>query len=127
MSRAVISTSNAPAAVGPYSQAVVSDDLVFCSGQVGLDPATGELVTGGIEPETRRSLDNLTAVLAAAGVGFDQVVKITAYLTNIADFKEFNQVYGDYVGESPPARATVGIAALPMGACVEIECIARRT
>ena len=121
----IISTDSAPAAVGPYSQAVSSDDLVFCSGQVGLDPASGELVGPGIEEQTRRALANLGAVLQASGAGFDAVVKVTAYLVDMGDFKAFNDVYAEVFGDARPARATVGVAALPLGARVEIECIAR--
>ena len=121
----IISTDSAPAAVGPYSQAVSSDDLVFCSGQVGLDPASGELVGPGIEEQTRGALANLGAVLQEAGAGFDAVVKVTAYLVDMGDFKAFNDVYAEVFGDARPARATVGVAALPLGARVEIECIAR--
>jgi len=121
----IISTDSAPAAVGPYSQAVSSDDLVFCSGQVGLDPASGELVGPGIEEQTRGALANLGAVLQASGAGFDAVVKVTAYLVDMGDFKAFNDVYAEVFGDARPARATVGVAALPLGARVEIECIAR--
>lgn len=126
MSRQVVVTSEAPAAVGPYSQAITSGDLVFCSGQVALDPVDGELVEGTIGDETRRCFENVGAVLAAAGVTFDDVVKVNAYLTDIGDFQEFNDVYAGYFGEAPPARATVGVAALPKGARVEVECIARK-
>ena len=121
----IISTDSAPAAVGPYSQAVSSGDLIFCSGQVGLDPASGELVGPGIEEQTRRALANLGAVLQAAGAGFDAVVKVTAYLVDMGDFKAFNGVYADVFGDAWPARATVEVAALPLGARVEVDCIAR--
>jgi len=120
-----IATDAAPAAVGAYSQAVASDDFIFCSGQVGLDPQTGELVSGGIEEQTRRALENLGAVLGAAGAGFDAVVKVTAYLTDMNEFKSFNEVYAEVLGAARPARATIGVAGLPLGARVEIECIAR--
>lgn len=125
MSKMVVHTSNAPEAVGPYSQAIASQNLVFCSGQVGLDPDTGELVPGTVADETRRALDNLSTVLDAAGTSIVHVLKVTAYLTNMNDFGEFNDAYAEYFGEDPPARATVGIAALPVGARVEVECIAQ--
>lgn len=124
MSKQVISTKDAPEAIGPYNQAIAAGGFVFCSGQIPLDPATGELVSGTITEETRRSLDNLTAVLQAAGSDWDRVVKITAYVTDMAHFAEFNEAYGAYVGDQPPARATVGVASLPKGARVEVECIA---
>jgi 2-iminobutanoate/2-iminopropanoate deaminase len=98
---------------------------VFCSGQVGLDPASGTLVTGSIADETRRALENVGAVLAAAGTGFERVVKVTAYLTDMGTFQEFNGVYGEFFDTEPPARATVGVAALPASARVEVECVAR--
>jgi 2-iminobutanoate/2-iminopropanoate deaminase len=120
-----IATDAAPAAVGAYSQAIASDDFVFCSGQVGLDPQTGELVAGGIEEQTRRALENLGAVLAAGGASFDAVVKVTAYLIDMNEFKSFNEVYAEVLGGARPARATIGVAALPLGARVEVECIAR--
>jgi 2-iminobutanoate/2-iminopropanoate deaminase len=100
---------------------------VFCSGQVGLDPATGELVPGGVETEAERALRNLAAVLDAAGLGFADVVKITVFLADIADFTTVNTVYGRHMPDPPPARSTVGVAALPRGARVEIEAIARRS
>lgn len=120
-----ISTNEAPAAVGPYSQAVVIDGLVFCSGQVGLDPASATLIEGTIEDETRLALRNPGAVLEAAGAGPADVVKVTAYLTDIADFPQFNDVYAEFFGDARPARATVGVAELPLGARVEVECIAK--
>jgi 2-iminobutanoate/2-iminopropanoate deaminase len=120
-----IATAAAPAAVGAYSQAIASDEFIFCSGQVAIDPQTGELVGPGIEEQTRRVLANLGAVLSAAGASFDSVVKVTAYLTDMNEFKAFNEVYAEVLGGARPARATVGVAALPMGARVEVECIAR--
>ncbi|HEX2057427.1 MAG TPA: RidA family protein [Actinomycetota bacterium] len=125
MSKKIISTPEAPEAVGAYSQAVVSDGFVFCSGQVPLDPASGELLTGSIADQTRRCLENLSAVLRAAGAGLDDVVKVTAFLIDMNDFPEFNEAYGEFFGDEPPARATVAVAALPKGAEVEIECIAQ--
>lgn len=125
MDKAVVTTGDAPAAIGPYSQAVVvGGTVVYCSGQVALDAATGELVGDTVGEQTRRALENLGAVLAAAGSSFDRVVKVTAYLTDMADFPEFNDVYGEFFTAEPPARATVGVAALPKGARVEVECIA---
>lgn len=121
----VVSTDRAPAAVGPYSQAIESDGLIFCSGQVALTPE-GELVSGTIAEETRRCLTNLSEVLGAAGASLNDVVKVTAFLTDIDDFAEFNSAYEEFFSESKPARATVGVAALPKGARVEVECIARR-
>ena len=125
MSKLVVHTTNAPEAVGPYSQAVSSEGLVFCSGQVPLDAATGELLSSTVAEETRKCMDNLAAVLDAAGTSWVHVVKVTAYLTDMNDFAEFNEVYGEYVGAEPPARATVGVSALPKGARVEVECVAR--
>jgi 2-iminobutanoate/2-iminopropanoate deaminase len=124
MAKTQVRTSNAPAAIGPYSQAVRAGDLVFCSGQIPLDPVSGEMVSGGIEAETRQVLKNLTAVLGAAGAAWEQVVRTTIYLTNLEDFAVVNRVYAEQVGSVPPARATVQVAALPKGAAVEIDAIA---
>lgn len=126
MTRQAISTTGAPAAIGPYSQAIASGDLVFCSGQLGLDPATGALVEG-VEAQADRAMRNLTAVLDAAGLSFAEVVKTTIFLADIADFATVNAVYGRYMPDPPPARSTVQVAALPKGGLVEIEAIARRT
>lgn len=126
MTRQAVSTSSAPAAIGPYSQAIASRSLVFCSGQVGVDTATGELVEGGIEAQAERALRNLAAVLDAAGCGFGDVVKTTVFLADIADFAAFNAVYGRFMDDPPPARSTFAVAALPKGARVEIEAIAVR-
>jgi 2-iminobutanoate/2-iminopropanoate deaminase len=120
-----ISTLDAPAAIGPYSQAIRSGDLVFLSGQVPIDPKTGELVTGDIAVQTDRVLDNLGAVLAAAGSGFGDVVKTTIYLVDLGDFQMVNQTYAKRFTAAPPARATVQVSALPKGARVEIDAIAR--
>jgi len=126
MTRQAVSTTGAPGAVGPYSQAIVTDDLVFCSGQVGLDPATGELVSGGVEAEAMRVIRNLEAVLDAAGCTLADVVKTTCFLADIADFQKFNAVYAGFWPDPPPARSTFQVAALPRGAQVEIEAIAVR-
>lgn len=120
----VISTDKAPAAIGPYSQAIVSGGMLFCSGQIPLDPQTGEIVSGTIEQETGRVMENLKGVLEAAGAGFDNVVKTTIYLVDMADFPAVNQVYAEYFGCVKPARATVAVAALPRGVRVEIEATA---
>ncbi len=125
MTKTIVTTDQAPQAIGPYSQAIKSDGLVLLSGQIPLDPATGQLVSGSIEEETRRVLENLGAVLAAAGSSFDQVLKTTIFLTDMNDFGAVNAVYGEYFPKSPPARATVQVAALPKGARVEIDAIAR--
>jgi len=126
MTRQAISTTGAPGAVGPYSQAIGIGDLVFCSGQIGLDPATGNLVDGGIEAQAERVLKNLTAVLDAAGLTFADVVKTTIFLADIDDFATVNAIYGRYMPDPPPARSTFAVAALPKGAIVEIEAIAVR-
>jgi 2-iminobutanoate/2-iminopropanoate deaminase len=125
MTRQAIATSGAPAAIGPYSQAIALDGLLFCSGQLGLDPATGELVDG-VEAQAERSLRNLTAVLDAAGLGWADVVKTTIFLADIGDFAAVNAVYARFMPDPPPARSTVQVAALPKGGRVEIEAIARR-
>jgi 2-iminobutanoate/2-iminopropanoate deaminase len=125
MSRTIVTTAHAPAAIGPYSQAVRAGDLLFCSGQIPLDPATGEMVAGDVEAQTTQVMKNLEAVLSAGGSGFDRVVKTTIFLTDLGDFARVNKVYGGYFeGISPPARATVQVSALPRGAKVEIEAIA---
>jgi 2-iminobutanoate/2-iminopropanoate deaminase len=126
MPKVAVKTDRAPGAIGPYSQAVTVGDLVFCSGQVALDPATGELVAGGIEAEARQVMKNLGAVLAAAGASWDDVVRTTIYLADMRDFAVVNRIYGEHVGAVLPARATVQVAALPKGATVEIDAIAHR-
>jgi 2-iminobutanoate/2-iminopropanoate deaminase len=123
MSR-VVSTDAAPAAIGPYSQAIRAGDLVFCSGQIPLDPKSGEMVAGSAGEQARRVLENLGAVLAAAGCTFSDVVKTTLYLTDLGTFSEVNAVYAQYFPEDPPARATVEVRGLPRGAKVEIEAVA---
>jgi 2-iminobutanoate/2-iminopropanoate deaminase len=121
-----LETRRAPAAIGPYSQAIDDGGLVFCSGQIGIDPATGALVAGGIEPETRRVLENLREVLSTAGLGFDDIVKTTIFLVDLADFNVVNRVYGEHLSAPFPARSTVQVAALPRGARIEIEAFAAR-
>lgn len=124
----IVQTERAPKAVGPYSQAVVHGDLVFCAGQIALDPATGELVGGNTREQTDRVLRNLAAVLEAAGSDLAHVVKTTVFLSDISDFAEMNAVYAAAFGAHRPARSTVPVGALPRGARVEIECVAvRRT
>ena len=126
-SKTLISTSNAPAAIGPYSQAVRVGGMVFTSGQVALDPETGTIVAGGIHEQTTRVLDNLTAVLSEAGLDMAHVVKTTVFLKNMADFAAMNEIYATYLapeGVVPPARSTVEVARLPKDALVEIEVIA---
>lgn len=119
-----IASKDAPAAIGPYSQAVRAGDLVFLSGQIGLDPATGELVAGGLAAQTARVMQNLGAVLAAAGCTFSSVVRTTIYLVDMKDFQEVNAIYAKSFAEPFPARATVQVAALPRGALVEIDAVA---
>jgi 2-iminobutanoate/2-iminopropanoate deaminase len=123
-----ISTQSAPKAIGPYSQAVEARGArtLFLSGQIPLDPVTGELVHGTIEEETARALENLRAVLNAAGAGFEHVVKTTVFMVDLADFPKMNEIYGRAFTSAPPARSTVQVAALPKGGLVEIEAIARR-
>jgi 2-iminobutanoate/2-iminopropanoate deaminase len=120
----IISTNEAPAAIGPYSQAVRSGRFLFCSGQIPLDPKSGQIVSGDIATQTRRALDNIAAVLRAEGVTFDNVVKTTIFLTDLGDFQTVNEIYGSYFKQNPPARSTVQVSALPKGASVEIEIIA---
>lgn len=124
MKREIIATDNAPGAVGPYSQGVRTDQLVFTAGQVPLDPATGTLVQGPIEDQTRRVLDNVRAVLEAAGTGLDRVVKMTVFMTDLGDFKRMNAVYAEYFSDAPPARSAVQVGALPLGADIEMEAVA---
>lgn len=120
----VISTSEAPGAIGPYSQAIKVGGLVFCSGQIPIDTATGEFVQGGVAEQTEQVLKNLNAVLAAAGTGLENVVKTTVFLADMNDFTAMNEVYGKYFTSNKPARATVQAARLPRDAKVEIECVA---
>lgn len=120
----VIETKTAPAAIGPYSQAIMGNGLVFASGQIPLDPETGNVVEGDIEAQTRQVMDNVRQVLEAAGSGLDRVVKTTCFLTDLSDFAAFNEVYGTYFRTDPPARSTVEVSALPRGARVEVEVVA---
>ena len=124
MTRTTISTTSAPEAIGPYSQAVSTGSLVFCSGQIPLDPSSGELFSGTVAEETDRCMRNLEAVLAEAGSSLDRILKTTIYVTDMGDFAEVNEAYGAFFPSAPPARATVGVSALPKGARVEVECVA---
>jgi 2-iminobutanoate/2-iminopropanoate deaminase len=124
MSRQVVHAEGAPRAIGPYSQAIIANGFVFCSGQIALDPATGELIEGDIAAQTERAIQNLRAVLEAAGSSLAHVVKTTVFLQDMADFAAMNAVYSRFFGENPPARSTVGNLALPHGARFEIEAIA---
>ncbi|MBZ5514478.1 MAG: RidA family protein [Acidobacteriia bacterium] len=124
MSKSVISTAAAPAAIGPYSQAIRAGNLLFVSGQIPLDPATGQLVQGDIGAQTRQVLQNLAAILEAAGSGLDRVVKTTVYLRDLGEFAAMNEVYGEFFPAQPPARATVQVARLPRDASLEIDVVA---
>ncbi len=123
MARKVIHTGNAPAAIGPYSQAVAAGGAVYLSGQVGLDPATGQLVAGGLEAEARRAFDNLRAVAEAAGSSLAAAVRVTVFLTDLGQFAVANRIMQEYFSEPYPARVTIGVAALPRGAAIEVDCI----
>ena len=127
MKRKIVHTNHAPAAVGPYSQAVKTDGMVFTAGQIALDPATGKLVEGGIEEQTRQVMENLKAVLNESGASFDSVIKTTIFIIDMADFAALNAIYGEYFSDAPPARSTVAVAGLPLGGRVEIEMVARLT
>ena len=120
----IIHTDKAPKAIGPYSQAIRTETLVYTAGQVGIDPATGELVEGGIDAQTRQVLTNLTRVLEASDSGLNFVVKTTVFLKDMNDFAKMNAIYAEFFSENPPARSTVAVAALPKGALVEIESVA---
>jgi len=124
MSTSAIVTSKAPAAIGPYSQAIRAGSLLFCSGQIALDPATGAMIEGDVEAQTRQALANLQAVLEAAEVGLGAVVKTTIFLVDLADFQRVNAIYAEYFPGVPPARSTVEVSRLPRDARVEIEAIA---
>ena len=125
MKREAVRTDRAPKAIGPYEQALKVDGWVFTSGQIPLDPKTGAMVDGGIGAQTRQVLDNLRAVLEAAGTSMSRVVKTTVYMTNLADFQKMNEVYAEYFPQDKPARSTVGVAALPRGAMIEIDVVAQ--
>ena len=120
----VVVADKAPKALGPYSAAVTTGSLVFTAGQLGIDPASGDLVAGGIQAQTKQALTNIKAVLAAAGSGMEMVVKTTVFLQNMEDFGQMNEVYGTFFAENFPARSAVQVAALPKGAAVEIEAVA---
>jgi len=120
----IISTNEAPAAIGPYSQAVRCGRFLFCSGQIPLDPKSGQIVTGDIATQTRRVMDNIASILRTEGMTLDSIVKTTIFLTNLGDFQTVNETYGSYFKQDPPARSTVQVSALPRGANVEIEVIA---
>jgi 2-iminobutanoate/2-iminopropanoate deaminase len=120
----VVATEQAPRAIGPYSQAIKTGDFIFTAGQVPLDPATMQLVEGDITAQAEQVMRNLEAVLAAAGSSFARVVKTTCYLADLGDFPAFNDVYAQFFGDAPPARSTVQVARLPVGALVEVECVA---
>lgn len=124
MKKKVIQTDKAPKAIGPYSQAIRTDSMVYTAGQIGLDPATGDLVAGGVEEQTRQVINNLRSVLEAAGSSLDHVVKTIVFLKDMNDFHKMNSIYAEYFGANPPARSTVAVAGLPKGGLVEIEAIA---
>ena len=124
--REIINSPNAPAAIGPYSQAILAGNTLYCSGQIAFIPETGELLRGDVEEETAQALENLGAVLHAAGMNFRNVVTCTVYLADINDYGQVNEVYARYFSESPPAREAIEVSSLPRGACVEISCIAVR-
>ena len=121
----IISTTDAPAAIGPYSQAIRSGDFIFCSGQIPLDPKNGQMVSDDITPQTRRVMDNISGLLKSEGLSLADVLKTTIFLTDLGDFQTVNEIYGSYFSSEPPARSTVQVSALPKGAKVEIEVIAR--
>jgi len=121
--KVIVHTNSAPSAIGPYSQAVVAGGVVYCSGQIPIDPATGELVMGSVAAQTRLALNNLKAVLEAAGSGMDQVVKAGVFLKDLSDFNEMNEVYAEFFPQAPPARACVEVSRLPKDVDVEIDCI----
>lgn len=124
MSRETVQSDKAPKAIGPYAQAIKANGFVYTAGQIALDPQTGNLIEGGVTAQTRQVLENLKAVLEAAGSSFEQVVKATVFLRHMSEFPAMNEVYGEYLGDVKPARATVGVAELPRGALIEIELVA---
>ena len=126
MKKAIVQSSDAPEALGPYSQAVTAQGMVYCSGQIAIDPASGQLIAGGVEDQTHQIMKNLKAVLKEAGSSLDEAIKCTVYLKDMANFAPFNAVYGEYFSaSSAPARATVEVSALPLDVDVEIDCIAQ--
>ena len=127
MTKKVVQTEKAPKAIGPYSQAIRTDAMVFTAGQIALDPATMELIPGGVEEQTRQVLTNLSHVLEAAGSSLGHVVKTTVFLKDMADFPKMNAVYSEFFAENPPARSTIAVAGLPKGGLVEIEAVALLT
>lgn len=127
MAKTPVRTDQAPAAIGPYSQAVLSGGVLYCSGQIGLDPATGNLVPGGFEAEARQVLANLDAVARGAGLTLADAVKLTVYVTSLADFPKLNEIFASVLAEPYPARATVEVSALPKGALVEVDMVASRS
>lgn len=124
MKRTIVSTAAAPAAVGPYSQAVRIGDLVYTAGQIPLDPATGSMVSENIEAQTRQVLSNLSAVLEAAESGLDSIVKMTVFMTDLGQFQQMNAIYAEFFPDAPPARSAVEVVALPLGAMIEMEAVA---
>jgi len=122
--KSIVQTDKSPAAIGPYSQAVRAENMVYTAGQIGFDPATMELVSGGIETETRQVLNNLKAVLEAAGSGLEYVIKTTVFLRDMGDFPKMNAIYAEYFPENPPARSTVAVKTLPKDVALEIEAVA---
>ena len=124
MKREIVHTDKAPKAIGPYSQAIRTDSMIFAAGQTGIDPATGDVVPGGVEEQTRQVLTNLQNVIEAAGSSFKYVVKTTVFLRDMNDFAKMNAIYAEYFGENPPARSTIAVAGLPKNGLVEIEAIA---
>jgi 2-iminobutanoate/2-iminopropanoate deaminase len=122
--RTIIATKNAPQAIGPYSQAIKASGFVFCSGQIAIDPATGQVITGDVAAQTDRVLHNLSEILAAAGSGLGKVVRCTVFLKNMSEFAAMNEVYDKYFNSSPPSRSTVEVACLPKNVLVEIDAIA---
>ncbi len=126
MTRSVISTTQAPGAIGPYSQAIATDTLLFISGQLPIDPATGKMVEGDIGAKTQQIMQNIAAIAKEAGTDLTKTLKTTIFLTDLADFQAVNSAYGSHFPEAPPARSTVQVAALPLGSKIEIECILAR-
>ncbi len=124
MKREIVHTDKAPKAIGPYSQAIRTDSMIFAAGQTGIDPATGDLIPGGVEAQTHQVLTNLRNVIEAAGSSFKHVVKTTVFLRDMNDFAKMNAIYAEYFGENPPARSTIAVAGLPKNGLVEIEAIA---